>query len=61
MSGSLLNRKAVRQYLLDTAKAHRHQAFTRVSEDALDKAEGALRNWAVQYVKGLPSKGSTIT
>jgi len=58
---SLLNKKAVRQFLLDAAKTHRHQPFTRVSEDVFAKAEGALRQWAVAYVKNLPSKGTTIT
>jgi hypothetical protein len=58
---SLLNKKSVRQYLLDAAKTHRpFHKFTRVSDDTLCQAEGALRKWAVEKVKALPSKGATI-
>ncbi len=52
MSGSLLNKKAVRQYLLDEAKVqHPHKAYTRVSEEALDDIEARLRLACQGYVR----------
>lgn len=39
----------------------RAKMFTRVSEDFLLLAEGALKNWIQSRVKSQPSKGKTLT
>lgn len=57
----LLNQKAVKALLLDTARAERpFHKFTRVSEKTMIYLNEVLRQSAVRYVKGLPSKGKTI-
>jgi hypothetical protein len=57
----LLCRLAVREFLLDLAKQERpFHKFTRVSEETLLLAQGALRNFLVNHVKRMPSKGRTL-
>jgi len=58
---SLLNRKAVREFLLKLAEEERHQPFTRVSEGALTKIEAHLREHCRAFVRAQPSKGKTIS
>lgn len=47
---SLLNKKAVRDYLLDTASKAGRTCFTRVSAEALQDAEANLKNYLRDYV-----------
>lgn len=57
----LLNRKAVKDLLLATARTVRpFHKFTRVSQDTLIMLNEAVRQAAVSHVKRLPSKGKTI-
>lgn len=57
----LLCRSAVREFLLDAAKAHRpFNKFNRVSEETLIAANAMLRQWCVSRVKAMPSKGKTL-
>jgi len=57
----LLNRQAVRELFLDTARRERpFNKFSRVSEDTLITANAMLRQWIVARVKAAPSKGVTL-
>lgn len=56
---SLLNRTNVKKFALAMAENRAHK-FERVSAEFLDKAEGALRKWAADYVRSLPSVSKTI-
>jgi hypothetical protein len=57
----LLCRSAVREFLLDVAKQERpFHKFTRVSEETLLAAQGAVRTFLVNHVKHSPSKGRTL-
>lgn len=57
----LLNRAAVKELLLDTAKQVRpFHKFTRVSADTLVKLNEVVRAAAVSHVRSLPSAGKTI-
>jgi len=56
----LLNRSAVRQYLLDQAKKTRAHKYTRVSEDTLIAANEHLRQWLNARVRQMPSMGKTL-
>lgn len=57
----LLNEKAVRQLLLDTAKQLRpFNKFKRVSQATLDAANESVRHWCVNRIRQTPSKGKTI-
>ena len=60
MSTKLISRKHVKAYALAMAE-HRAHEFTRVGADFYLKAEAQLKEFIRQYVKGLPSKGKTIT
>ena len=58
---SLLNRAAIKRYLLDRAKVIRpHHRLSRVSEEALEHLENNLRNQASELIRRHPAKGSTI-
>jgi hypothetical protein len=57
----LLCREHVREFLLDLAKQERpFHNFTRVSEETLIAAQGAVRTFLVNHVKRMPSKGRTL-
>lgn len=58
---NLINSKAVKALLLDTAKMHRpFHTWTRVSKETLITLNETVRRAAVAHVKQLPSKGKTI-
>ena len=58
---SLLNRAAIKRYLLDRAKVIRpHHRLSRVSEEAMEWLENNLRNQASELIRRHPAKGSTI-
>ena len=58
---SLLNRAALKRFLLDRAKVIRpHHRLSRVSEEALEHLENSLRNQASELIRRHPAKGSTI-
>ena len=57
---SLLNKSKCRAFLLDYAARSRHHKFTRVSQEAMDKIEIALRDVMRDIVQAQPSKGRTI-
>lgn len=54
----------VKKYALSIAQSNpapqRAKMFTRVSEEFLMLAEGALRNWIVNRVRSHPSVGKTL-
>lgn len=56
----LIDRSHVKAFLLDQAKRTRAHKFTQVSELTLATANEALREWLVNHVKMLPSKGTRI-
>lgn len=56
----LINKKHVKTFALEMAKATRAHAFTRVGGDFLVKCEGNLKEFIRNYVRHLPSKGKTI-
>jgi hypothetical protein len=61
MSTSLLNRAALKRYLLDRARQMRpHHRLSRVSEETLEWLENSLRNQASELIRRHPAKGSTI-
>lgn len=53
-----------KKFALEVARSNpapqRAKMFTRVSEEFLMLAEGALRNWIVNRVKSHPSVGKTL-
>jgi len=58
---SLLNRAAIKRYLLDRARVIRpHHRLSRVSEEVLEHLENSLRNQASELIRRHPAKGSTI-
>ena len=57
----LLNRAALKRYLLDRARVIRpHHRLSRVSEEALEWLENNLRNQASELIRRHPANGSTI-
>ena len=56
---SLLNKKAVREFTVDYAKASRPK-FTRVSNDFLIYIEGVVKEKIKSHIHTLPSVGKTI-
>lgn len=54
-----INQKVCRKFMLDCGSKRAHK-FTRVSKDALLKADAKLKCWMLEYVASLPSKGKTI-
>lgn len=57
---SLINRKAVKQEILDTAKAEGRTDFTRVGAASFDYLEGAIKNLIKEGVLQHPAIGKTI-
>jgi hypothetical protein len=58
---STINKKAVRDLLLATAKKERpFQNITRVGEDAYPKIEAAVRRAAAEVVRAMSRSGQTI-
>ncbi len=57
---NLINRSAVRQYVLESAKAMRSHTFTRVGASTYVAAESQLRNWLDGLIRQHPSRGKTI-
>ena len=58
---SLVNRAALKRYLLDRAKVMRpHHRLSRVSEEALENLENMLRNQGAEMIRRHPAKGATI-
>ncbi len=56
---SLINKKHVKEFALETAKVRAHK-FTRVGSGFLDQCEGSLKTFIRGYVQRMPSKGKTI-
>lgn len=56
----LIDRTHVKAFLLDQAKRERAHKFTQVSELTLATANEILRQWLINYVRRLPSKGVRI-
>lgn len=58
---SLVNRAALKRYLLERAKQMRpHHRLSRVSEETLEWLENTVRNQATELIRRHPAKGSTI-
>lgn len=57
---SLINKKHLRQFILDYAERQRPGRFTSVSASVYDEAEAALHKWARSKVDTHPSVGKTI-
>jgi hypothetical protein len=57
---SLLNKQAVRKFLLEYSERSRHHEFTRVSPSVFEDLEVSLRESMRAIVKSQPSKGKTI-
>ena len=58
---SLVNRAALKRFLLDRARVLRpHHRLSRVSEEALEWLENGLRNQASELIRRHPAKGSTV-
>ena len=55
----LINRKRVKAFALEMAKARAHK-FTRVGGEFFLKCEANLKEFVRSYVRRLPSKGKTI-
>lgn len=56
----LLNRQAVRRYLLDYAARSRSHVFTRVAPEAFERLDAGLREQCRRLVHTQPSAGKTI-
>ena len=56
----LINKKAVKQYVLERAQQTRHHKFTRVSSSYYDYIEGVLRAAIRENIKQQPSMGKTL-
>lgn len=56
---SLLNKKAVKQFTVDYAKATRPK-FTRVSAEFLVYIEGVVKEKIKNHIHTLPSVGKTV-
>jgi len=56
----MINRKAVRLFVLDTAKRNRAHEFTRVSPEVYEMLEARIREWCRRMVHSQPSAGKTI-
>ena len=56
---TLLNKRQVKAYALETARSRAHR-FTRVGSTFYVRCEASLRSFIRGYVQRLPSKGKTI-
>ena len=58
---SLINKAAVKKYLLDRAKVLRpHHPFTRVSAESLESIDLAIRNLCDSQIRQHPAVGQTL-
>jgi len=57
---SLVNKAALKKFILDYARDQRRHVFTRVSSGSLQTAEAMLRNWAQNEIHRHPSVGKTL-
>ena len=55
----LINRKHVKEFALEMAKARAHK-FTRVGGEFFLKCEANMKAFISNYVRSIPSKGKTI-
>jgi hypothetical protein len=55
----LINRKHVKEFALEMAKARAHK-FTRVGGEFFLKCEVNMKEFIRNYVRSIPSKGKTI-
>jgi len=60
VSRSLLNKAAVREFILATAPSLRAHEFKQVSSGTVIDAENALKQWLRNRIKATPSRGKTI-
>ncbi len=58
--GVLINRQAVRRYLLDYAARSRAHVFTRVAPEVYEQIDAGVREQCRRIVRGQPSAGKTI-
>jgi hypothetical protein len=56
----LVNRKAIKAFLLEYAQRNRAHRFSRVGESVLDDIEAAVRQKCRAVVDSQPSVGKTI-
>ena len=59
-SRGLVNRRCVRQFLLEYAERNRSHRFTRVANTVFDQIEAAVRERCRGIVHNQPSAGRTI-
>ena len=57
---TLINRKAIRRYLLDYAARSRAHTYTRVAPEVYDRVEAGVREQCRKIVHAQPSAGKTI-
>jgi len=57
---TLINKSKVKKYILEFAEANRAHKFSRVSQEAMDKVEAAVRSACKAIVTSAPSKGKTL-
>jgi hypothetical protein len=57
---SLINKSAIRKYILDYAASTRAHPFTRVSPEIYAAAEERLRSFLRNIVRYQPSVGKTV-
>jgi hypothetical protein len=57
---TLINKSKVKKYILEFAEANRAHKFSRVSQEAMDKVEAAVRSACKGIVTSAPSKGKTL-
>jgi hypothetical protein len=60
MSNTLISPSKVKRFILDYASKNRAHKFSRVSQTAIDKVEGAVRSACRHIVDSAPSKGKTL-
>ena len=56
----LLNKTAVRKYILAVARESRYHEFTQVSNMSYQKLDAHLRNYIRDQIERLPSVGKTV-
>ena len=56
----VINKKAVKQVALDSAKFFKKDSLTRVSGDFLERANQALLKWVATELENHPLDGKTI-
>lgn len=56
----LINAKAVKQFALDYAKAHKFHVFDRVSDGFMVNIHHAVKETIAKAVKSQPSMGKTL-